>query len=84
MPPTMAPTWQEIDEGRQVCHSWPDLIESRITAMTAAISLLVLALLVAAVLATLRDVYDDGLGRRRPPASHHPEPFDPPGGLRTC
>lgn len=52
--------------------------------MTATITLLVLALVVAAVLATLRDVYDDGLGRRRPPASHHPEPFDPPRGLRTC
>ena len=80
----MAPIWQEIDERRQVCHSWRDLAESKITAMTATITLLVLALVVAAVLATLRDVYDDGLGRRRPPASHHPEPFDPHGGLRTC
>lgn len=52
--------------------------------MTTAITLLAIALAVAAVLATLRDVYDDGLGRRRPPASHHPEPFDPPSGLRTC
>lgn len=52
--------------------------------MTAAITLIVIALALAAVLATLRAVYDDGLGRRRPPASHHPEPFDPSGGLRTC
>jgi hypothetical protein len=41
------------------------------------------AILVATVLATLRDVYDDGLGRREPPASHHPGPFElggRPGG----
>ena len=33
------------------------------------------------LLATLRDVYDDGLGRREPPASHFAGPFDGrPGG----
>ncbi len=44
----------------------------------------IIVLVVAAVLATLRDVYDDGLGRRQPPPSHHPDPFDPHERLRPC
>ena len=55
-----------------------------ITAMTELLVFWIIVIAVAAVLATLRDVYDDGLGRRQPPASHHPEPFDPHRGLRTC
>lgn len=52
--------------------------------MTELLVLLLLTLVVAGVLATLRAVYDDGLGRRRPPASHPPDPFDPHRGLRIC
>lgn len=33
--------------------------------------------IVAVVLSTLRNMHDDGYGRRPPPASHHPDPFDP-------
>jgi hypothetical protein len=37
---------------------------------------LLLLLAVAAVLATLHEVHDDGYGRRPPPASHPADAFD--------
>lgn len=52
--------------------------------MTELIAFWIIVLVVATVVATLRDVYDDGLGRRQPPASHHPDPFDPARRLRAC
>ena len=55
-----------------------------ITAMTELIIFWTIVLVVAAVLATLRDVYDDGLGRRQPPPSHHPDLFDPASRMRHC
>lgn len=53
-----------------------------ITAMTELIVFWTIVLVVAAVLATLRDVYDDGYGRRPPPPSHLPDLFDPAGRVR--
>lgn len=40
-------------------------------------------ILLAAAMATLRDIYDDGYGRRPPPPSHLPDTFDPRNGIRT-
>jgi hypothetical protein len=51
--------------------------------MTETFIALMLFLLVAAVVATLRDVHDDGRGRRQPPASHYPDPFEPSHRLRA-
>lgn len=48
-----------------------------LTAMTELLAFWTIVFVVAGVLATLRDVYADGLGHRRPPRSHEPEPFDP-------
>jgi hypothetical protein len=48
-----------------------------ITAMTAIIVFWTIVLLVAGVLVALRDIYDDGYGRRPPPPSHHPDQFQP-------
>lgn len=52
--------------------------------MTVLVILSLTALVLATVLATWRTIHDDGLGRRLPPRSHQPEPFDPHRGLRTC
>lgn len=43
--------------------------------MTGFLFILVVIVL-ASLLAALRDVYDDGYGHRPPPSSHH-DPFDP-------
>jgi hypothetical protein len=48
-----------------------------ITAMTAIIVFWTIVLLVAGVLVALRDIYDDGYGRRPPPPSHYPDQFQP-------
>ena len=45
--------------------------------MTELIVFWTLVLVVAATLAALRDIYDDGYGHRPPPGSHHPDVFDP-------
>jgi len=42
-----------------------------ITAMTELLLFWTIVLVVAGVLAALRDIHDDGLGRRQPPPSHH-------------
>ena len=44
----------------------------------------IVVLVVAGVYATIRDVYGDGLGRRQPPPSHYPEPFDPHHRVQPC
>jgi hypothetical protein len=49
--------------------------------MTELIVFWTIVLVVAVVLSTLRDIYDDGYGHRPPPPSHHPDAFDP--RLRT-
>lgn len=71
----MAQSWQKIDAQCPSCHSWQETDESMITAMTTALILLAVALLIA--FATLRDVHNDGYGRRRPPESHPRDLFDP-------
>ncbi|HLN77716.1 MAG TPA: hypothetical protein VK204_11780 [Nocardioidaceae bacterium] len=48
--------------------------------MTELLIFLGIALVVAIAVATLRDIHDDGYGRRPTPPSHHPDPFEP--GLR--
>jgi hypothetical protein len=45
--------------------------------MTELIIFWTIVLVVAAVLAALRDIHDDGYGHRPPPQSHHPDTFDP-------
>ncbi len=53
-----------------------------ITAMTELLILSVIVLVVAVVVSTIRDIHDDGYGRRQPPTSHFPDPFDPATRLR--
>jgi hypothetical protein len=50
-----------------------------IAAMIELLIFWVAVLAVAGVLATLRDIYDDGYGRRPAPPSHHIDAFDPRG-----
>ena len=45
--------------------------------MTALLLTLGSILVLAAALAALRDVHDDGYGRRQPPDSHPRDVFDP-------
>lgn len=47
-----------------------------ITAMTELLIFWLIVLVTAGVLATLRDIYDDGYGRRPAPPSHHSDVFD--------
>ena len=54
-----------------------------ITTMTELLIFWTIVIVVATVLATLRDVYADGLGRRQPPPSHYPDPFEPGSRLRA-
>ncbi|WP_460870703.1 hypothetical protein [Nocardioides pakistanensis] len=39
-------------------------------------------IVLAALMATLRDLYDDGYGRRPPPSSHLPDASDPRNRIR--
>jgi len=48
-----------------------------ITAMTELLIFWTIVLVVAGVLTALRDIHDDGLGRRQPPRSRYPDQFDP-------
>lgn len=51
--------------------------------MTALLAFWITVIVVAAVLAALRDIYDDGYGHRPLPPSHYPDPFDPADRFRT-
>lgn len=41
-----------------------------------------IVIVLAALLATLRNIHDDGYGRRPPPPSHLPDAFDPRNRIR--
>jgi hypothetical protein len=72
MEPIVAHLWQEINVRWLSCHSWQDVDQSSITAMT----FILILLAVAAVLAvdTVRLVLTDGQGPQRPPVSHFQDP----------
>jgi hypothetical protein len=73
----MARLWQKIDGRCQACHWWQESDERMITAMTEILIIALLILAVAVVLTTIRDIHDDGYGRRPPPPSRHPDLFHP-------
>ena len=50
--------------------------------MTELLIFLTIVALVAVVLATVRDIHDDGYGRRQGPRSHY-DPFEPGIGMRS-
>ena len=54
-----------------------------ITAMTTALIILAIIALAAVTISTLRDLHDDGYGRRQPPPSHYPDQFQPGVRLGT-
>ena len=59
----------------QSCHSWRDVEERIVPAMT--LLLILLVLLTAVVVALVREVRADGYGRRPAPRSCPPEPTWP-------
>lgn len=68
----MAYIWQKINGQCHSCHSWQESIGSMITAMTALI--LILAIAVVLSIQTIRLVLHDGMGSTRPPSSHFDDP----------
>jgi hypothetical protein len=78
----MTERWQKINERCHSCHSWRNLIGSRLSAMTTAtVLILIVALAVAAIIAeTLREAFHDGPAPQGPPRSHPDDArFLPPG-----
>jgi hypothetical protein len=72
MPVACHATWRDVDGVGQSCHSWRQVDESSISAMTTLLLLLALLTLTAWLGARLYDwLRTDGLGRRRPPRDHH-------------
>ena len=67
----VADDWQKINAAWQSCHSWQDVWHSMITAMT--FLMILLALAIVAIAATLRDVLTDR-GRPHAPTSHFEDP----------
>ncbi len=65
-------SWQKINVEWHSCHSWQNLQNSMITAMTFIIILLVVAAILAAY--TVRLALHDGQGPQRPPVSHFQDP----------
>ena len=60
--------WQKINALWLSCHSWQDLIRRSITAMT---YLMILLLIVVAMsVQSVRLIVRDGRGPQRPPVSH--------------
>jgi hypothetical protein len=62
--------WLKVNEERHFCHSWRELAERTLSAMTLfwiALALAATAWLVARLVVTLRR---DGLGSAPPPTSH--------------
>ena len=85
----MSRIWQKIDAQCHSCHSWPNLDERMITAMT---EILIIALALAATAALVRVAWwalvdNDGYGRpdraATTPRSHVPDLFDPRYPTRT-
>ena len=68
----LAQIWQKINVQCHICHSWQDVSDSIITAMTFLIILLVVAAIMSAE--TVRRVLHDGAGPQRPPLSHFDDP----------
>ncbi len=68
----MQQNWQKINAPCHSCHSWQESIGSMITAMTALIILL--AISVVLLVATVRSVFHDGQGPSQPPRSHFDDP----------
>ena len=79
--PIVPQCWQKINEGWHSCHSWRDVDESSITAMTYFIILVVIAAVMAAK--TIDLLRHDGRGPAAPPSSHFQDPqFAAPGSGR--
>jgi hypothetical protein len=51
--------------------------------MTELLLFLILIAIAAVIISTLRDMHDDGYGRRPPPPSHYADAFEPPLRPRT-
>ena len=64
--------WQKINAGWHSCHSWQDHLHSMITAMTALIILLAIAVVLS--VQTIRLALHDGRGPAQPPRSHFDDP----------
>jgi len=64
MPVTMPPEWQEINEHCHCCHSWRDLKESSISAMSLLILIFAVFILTAVGWAIAAWVGDDPLHAR--------------------
>ena len=64
--------WQKINVGCLSCHSWQDHSGSMITAMTALI--LILAIAVVLSIQAVRLALHDGMGSTQPPRSHVDDP----------
>jgi hypothetical protein len=70
----MARSWQIFEHGWQTCHSWHDLLHTRITAMTTVLILILSTAIGALTLWYLnRVIHADGIGRRPAPRSHGDE-----------
>ena len=66
--PSLHQVWQKINGLWHSCHSWQDCDRRMITAMT---YLMILLLIVAAMsVASIRMLVRDGRGPQRPPVSH--------------
>ena len=64
--------WQKINAGCHSCHSWQECVRSMITAMSALIIFLVIAVVLS--IQTIRLVLHDGMGPTQPPRSHFDDP----------
>lgn len=64
--------WQKINVECLSCHSWQDHSGSMITAMTALI--LILAIAVVLSIQAVRLALHDGMGSTQPPRSHFDDP----------
>jgi len=80
MPPSLHPTWQEINCACHLCHFWQDRKRRRITAMTTTTLVLILVL-AAWTFLLVRMIRHDGGGRatpsHEPPRSHERDFFEP-------
>jgi hypothetical protein len=63
--------WRDLDAERRYCHSCHDLRADRLSAMDTSLLLILIALIAWWAVRLVLTVRRDGLGTRRPPASHH-------------